>query len=49
MTMNCPTCGAIMVWLNGSISHNPPVKKYTCRKCNLNVVGYSNNTYEIVE
>lgn len=35
--MNCPYCGNMMVWLNGSISHDPPVKHYTCKQCMINV------------
>ena len=28
MTMNCPLCGTMMVWLNGSILHERLVKNY---------------------
>ena len=38
MTMNCPLCGALMVWLNGSIMHDPPINYYQCR--NDNIYGY---------
>ena len=49
MTMNCPVCGAIMIWLNGSISHDPPVKYYECRVCNINVTKQPDDSYEIVQ
>ena len=44
--MNCPTCGAMMVWLNGSVLHDPPVKEYECRRCQLFVVKYPDGNYE---
>lgn len=44
--MNCPNCGAIMVWLNGSILHNPPVNQYECRVCQLFVVKYPDGTFD---
>ena len=44
--MNCPSCGAIMVWLNGSILHDPPVKQYECRVCRLYVEKYPDGNYE---
>jgi endogenous inhibitor of DNA gyrase (YacG/DUF329 family) len=47
MTMNCPLCGTMMVWLNGSISHNPPVKYYTCRICNVYITKQIDDSYEI--
>ncbi|MDQ4014792.1 MAG: hypothetical protein M3136_03405 [Thermoproteota archaeon] len=46
--MNCPNCGAIMVWLNGSVLHDPPVKQYECRMCKLFVVKYQDGNYEVV-
>ncbi|MFL6371621.1 MAG: hypothetical protein ACJ70U_07610 [Nitrososphaera sp.] len=46
--MNCPNCGAIMVWLNGSVLHDPPVKQYECRGCQLFVVKYQDGNYEVV-
>jgi len=49
VTMNCPICGALMVWLNGSISHDPPLKYYQCRICNVNVTKFPDETYEILE
>jgi transposase-like protein len=45
--MNCPTCGAIMIWLNGSVLHEPPVKQYECRRCQLFVVKYADGNYEM--
>jgi hypothetical protein len=44
--MNCPSCGEIMVWLNGSVLHDPPVKIYECRRCQLSVTKYPDGTYE---
>jgi hypothetical protein len=44
--MNCPSCGAMMVWLNGSVLHDPPVKEYECRRCQLFVVKYPDGSYE---
>jgi transposase-like protein len=49
MTMNCPQCGVIMVWINGSISHDPPIKYYVCRSCNVNVTKHHDDSYEIEE
>jgi|GEM_PF-974479 len=46
LMMNCPNCGAIMVWLNGSVLHDPPVKNYECRRCHLLVVKYPDGNYE---
>jgi hypothetical protein len=45
--MNCPNCGAIMVWLNGSVLHSPPVNHYECRMCRLYVVKQPDGNYEI--
>jgi len=45
--MNCPSCGAIMVWLNGSVLHDPPVKQYECRRCQLFVIKYADGDYEM--
>jgi outer membrane protein assembly factor BamB len=47
MTMNCPLCGALMVWLNGSINHDPPIKYYQCRNDNIYVTKFQDGTYEI--
>ncbi|HEY7508143.1 hypothetical protein [Candidatus Nitrososphaera sp. FF02] len=44
--MNCPACGAIMVWLNGSVLHDPPTKFYQCRRCNINVTKLADGTIE---
>jgi hypothetical protein len=46
--MNCPNCGAIMVWLNGSVLHEPPVKQYECRGCKLFIVKYQDGNYEVM-
>ena len=47
MTMNCPLCGALMVWLNGSIMHDPPINYYQCRNDNINVTKFQDGNYEI--
>jgi hypothetical protein len=39
----------MMVWLNGSISHDPPVKYYICRICNMYVTKQSDNSYEFAK
>ena len=49
MTMNCPLCGTMMVWLNGSISHDPPIKYYMCRICNIHVTKQPDSSYEITK
>jgi hypothetical protein len=46
--MNCPNCGAVMVWLNGSVLHEPPVNQYECRRCQIFVVKYADGDYEII-
>jgi hypothetical protein len=48
LMMNCPNCGAIMVWLNGSVLHDPPVKQYECRECKLFVVKYQDGNYDVI-
>jgi hypothetical protein len=45
--MNCPSCGTIMVWLNGSVLHDPPVKTYECRVCQLTVVRQPDGEYDV--
>ena len=47
MTMNCPLCGALMVWLNGSITNDPSINYYQCRNDNIYVTHYRDGTYEI--
>ena len=47
MTMNCPLCGALMVWLNGSIMLDPPINYYQCRNHNIYVTKFQDGTYEI--
>jgi len=49
MTMNCPQCGALMVWLNGSVAHDPPTKYYSCRRCNIELTKYADGSYEITQ
>jgi hypothetical protein len=46
--MNCPNCGAIMVWLNGSVLHDHPVKQYECRTCQIFAVKYPDGNYETI-
>ena len=36
-----------MVWLNGSITHDPLVKYYDCKICNIRVTKQSDDSYEI--
>ncbi|HKU50405.1 MAG TPA: hypothetical protein VJP79_10665 [Nitrososphaera sp.] len=45
--MNCPSCGTIMVWLNGSILHDPPEKIYECRNCRVSVIKHPSGDYDI--
>jgi len=49
MTMNCPLCGTMMVWLNGSILHERLVKNYHCRVCDVNVIKNYDGSYELAE
>ena len=49
MTMGCPNCGALMVWLNGSICHERAVNYYECRNCQIRVTKQSDGSYDIVE
>lgn len=44
--MNCPSCGAMMVWLNGSVLHDPPTKFYQCRQCGIKVTRFADGTEE---
>lgn len=37
----------MMVWLNGSVLHDPPVNQYECRRCQLFVTKYADGNYEI--
>jgi hypothetical protein len=47
MPMNCPFCGNLMVWLNGSISHEISTKFYTCRVCKINITKYPDGAEEL--
>jgi hypothetical protein len=47
--MKCPVCGNIMIWLNGSISHDPPIKYYSCREFMIGFSKYSETNYDIYE
>ncbi|MGI0025549.1 MAG: hypothetical protein ACREA4_10465 [Nitrososphaera sp.] len=45
--MNCPSCGLVMVWLNGSVLHDPPVNHYECRRCQIYVIKQHDGSYEM--
>jgi uncharacterized protein (UPF0333 family) len=47
MTKDCPFCGKLMVWLNGSISHEISTKFYTCRACKINIIKYPDGSEEL--
>jgi len=49
MTMNCPQCGTLMVWLNGSIMHDQQINYYECRNCKIKLNTLSDGTYEITQ
>lgn len=49
MTMNCPSCGSLMIWINGSISHETSVKCYKCKMCKISISKYPDETYDITE
>ena len=49
MTMNCPQCGALMVWLNGSIVHNHDIDYYECRNCKIKLNTLQDGSYEITQ
>lgn len=49
MTMYCPNCGALMVWKNGSILHEPPTKRYECGYCEIILTKYADGSYEIIK
>lgn len=36
-----------MIWLDGSVLHDPPVKHYECRRCRLYVVRFPDGNYEV--
>ena len=48
MTMACPMCNTLMVWLNGSICHDPLVKNYRCIICDVRVNKQSDGSLEII-
>ena len=49
MTMNCPSCGTLMIWLNGSIMHDQQINYYECRNCKIKLNTLSDGSYEITE
>jgi endogenous inhibitor of DNA gyrase (YacG/DUF329 family) len=49
MTMNCPQCGALMVWLNGSIVHTHDIDYYECRNCKIKLNTLQDGSYEITQ
>jgi hypothetical protein len=36
-----------MVWLNGSVLHDPPTKTYECRVCHLSVTKQPSGEYDV--
>ena len=38
-----------MVWLNGSVLHDPPEKIYECRVCQISVIKHANGDYDVRE
>lgn len=36
-----------MVWLNGSVLHDPPVNHYECRRCQIYVIKQHDGSYEM--
>lgn len=36
-----------MVWLNGSVLHDPPTKFYQCRQCGIKVTKMPDGSEEI--
>jgi len=49
MTMNCPSCGTLMIWLNGSIVHDQQINFYECRNCKIKLNTLSDGSYEITQ
>lgn len=49
MTMNCPSCGTLMIWLNGSIAHDQQINFYECRNCKIKLNTLSDGSYEITQ
>ena len=49
MTMNCPSCGTLMIWLNGTIMHDQQVNYYECRNCKIKLNTLSDGSYEITQ
>jgi len=49
MTMNCPSCGTLMVWLNGSIVHDQQINYYECRNCKIKLNTLPDGSYEITQ
>ncbi len=47
--MNCPQCGTLMVWLNGSIVHNHDIDYYECRNCKIKLNTLQDGSYEITQ
>jgi hypothetical protein len=38
-----------MVWKNGSILHDPPIKRYECGYCEIIVTKYIDGSYETIK
>ena len=49
MTMNCPSCGTLMIWLNGSIMYDQQINFYECRNCKIKLNTLSDGSYEITQ
>ena len=49
VTMNCPSCGTLMIWLNGSIVHDQQINFYECRNCKIKLNTLSDGSYEITQ
>jgi hypothetical protein len=47
MTKDCPFCGKLMVWLNGSVIHEISTKFYTCRACKISIIKYPDGSEEL--
>lgn len=49
VSMNCPSCGTLMIWLNGSIVHDQQINFYECRNCKIKLNTLSDGSYEITQ
>ena len=37
-----------MVWINGSVLHDTPIKLYQCRHCSIDVTKYEDGSYDTI-